>query len=232
MIKVLDLFSGTQSVKKGLDEMNVDYEYYGIDIYSPEDENVILDLSQDDIVNKVISVLPKGWNPDFIWASPPCNKFSRLSTGENGNFYFEKTSIGLKPRENWDIKIQPNYRNRVDGAYDEANIALKIVNNVIEILNHYDVKFIIENPFNSLIERVLPYLIIKNRADYCAYGFDYMKPTAIYSNHAMELKTCKCKTKHKIQIQTNDSFMNYKLRASVPPKLIVDILNKMLGGNQ
>ena len=49
-IKILDLFSGTQSVKKALILKNIDYEYYGIDIYSPEDENIILDLSQDDIV--------------------------------------------------------------------------------------------------------------------------------------------------------------------------------------
>ena len=43
-MRILDLFSGTQSVRKALDELNVDYEYYGIDIYSPEQENVILDL--------------------------------------------------------------------------------------------------------------------------------------------------------------------------------------------
>jgi hypothetical protein len=42
MIKILDLFSGTQSVKKALDLMNIEYEYYGIDIYSPEDDNIIL----------------------------------------------------------------------------------------------------------------------------------------------------------------------------------------------
>ena len=35
MIKILDLFSGTQSVKKALDLMNIEYEYYVIDIYSP-----------------------------------------------------------------------------------------------------------------------------------------------------------------------------------------------------
>ena len=100
MIKILDLFSGTQSVKKALDLMNIEYEYYGIDIYSPEDDNIILDLSQNNIVEKVIAALPKGFIPNFIWASPVCRLFSIATAVKGGNVYFEKTRTGIKVREN------------------------------------------------------------------------------------------------------------------------------------
>lgn len=225
MIKILDLFSGTQSVRKALDLHNVEYEYYGIDIYSPEEDNIILDLSQDDIVDKVVATLPDNWKPDFIWASPVCSKFSRLSTGKGGNFYYEFTKFGIKPRTNWDINIQPNYMGRVKGAYDEAVLHIILVENMLKILKYYDSDYIIENPYTSLIERLLPVLVIKNKVDYCRYGFNYKKPTAIYSNKMLDFKTCNHKT-HKVKIQTNDSFMSYELRASVPPQLIIDIFKR------
>ena len=104
MIKVLDLFAGTQSVKKALEQMSVQFEYIGIDIYSPEWDlqnksgsksykNEFLDLSRDQIVQKLLKVLPKNWKPDFIWASPPCNVFSRAITGTGGNYYFDEDKI-------------------------------------------------------------------------------------------------------------------------------------------
>ena len=78
MIKVLDLFAGTQSVKKALEEkygiekwyqsnkndflwIGWDYysnqfiEYIGVDIYSPEGQNLIFDLTQDNIVEKLLN---------------------------------------------------------------------------------------------------------------------------------------------------------------------------------
>jgi hypothetical protein len=56
-IKVLDLFSGVQSVKKSLKfikkELNINLEYYGVDIYSPEDQNLIVDLSKENALENL-----------------------------------------------------------------------------------------------------------------------------------------------------------------------------------
>ena len=91
MIKVLDLFAGTQSVKNALNEFDIDYK--GIDIYSPEGENIILDLTQDNIVERLLEKLGN-WKPDFIWASPVCNKFSLGSVVKGGgNICFEVKKI-------------------------------------------------------------------------------------------------------------------------------------------
>ena len=228
MIRILDLFSGTQSVKKALDTMDIEYEYYGIDIYSPEEENLILDLSQDDIVDKVVAALPKDWQPDFIWASPVCNKFSVVNRMKNGNFYYEKTPNGLKPREDYDCNWPFNYENKdLEKANEEAILHLKLVKNMLAILDYYNVDFIIENPLHSFMERLMPFHYKKNRADYCAYGFDYKKPTAIYSQCLLHLKTCSKDHEHKLQVQ---DMSNYARKSSVPPKLIEQILNIFIGG--
>ena len=222
MVKILDLFSGTQSVRKALDLMEIEYEYYGIDIYSPEEENIILDLSQDDIVDRLLEVLPSGWQPDFIWASPVCNKFSTVHRCSNGNYYYEKTATGLKPRENFDIRLPFGYENKdFNQAQVDAKLHLKLVKNMNEIIDYYYVDFVIENPLHSFIERLMPFEYKKNRADYCMYGFDYQKPTAIYSNYLLPLKTCNHNGKHKLSVQ---DMGDYQRKSSVPPKLIEDIL--------
>jgi hypothetical protein len=224
--KILDLFSGTCSVKKALDTMDIEYEYYGIDIYSPEEENLILDLSQDDIVDKLVAALPKGWIPDFIWNSPVCNKFSTVHRCDNGNYYYEKTSTGLKPRENFNIRLPYNYENKdFEQAKLDAKLHLKLVNNMLEIIDYFDCDFIIENPLNSFIERLMPFEYKKNRVDYCRYGFDYQKPTAIYSRDLLGLKTCNHNRKHKLSVQ---DMGDYARKSSVPPLLIKQILNIFL----
>ena len=244
MIKILDLFSGTQSVRKALNLHNVEYEYYGIDIYSPEEENIILDLSQEDIVNKVVAALPKNWKPDFIWASPVCRIFSIATAVKGGNVYFEKTKEGVKVREDLlPLKANKTFKNYTEEyIQQETSLHLKLVSNMQKIIDYFDCLFVIENPRSSYMVYYLNPLYIPNKVDYCMYGFDYRKQTTIYSNYVLELKKCIHKA-HKrslgqknrnkqgiIQTEIND----YKDRASVPPQLIIDIFKrfKIIGGTQ
>ena len=227
--KILDLFSGTQSVRKALDQMNIDYEYYGIDIYSPEEENIILDLSQDDIVEKVVASLPKNWEPDFIWASPVCNKFSISTAVKGGNIYFEKTKQGIKPRENMEPLLNSSWKHTTKESIDyETKLHLKLVKNMQLIIDYYNVNFVIENPRTSYMVYYLNPLYVINKVDYCMYGFDYKKPTTIYSNYNLGLKTCNHKI-HKMDVwnfRDKKQIGNYADRASVPPLLIQEILRK------
>lgn len=226
MIRVLDLFSGTQSVLKGLIERglvrDIDFEYYGFDIYSPEGENIILDLSQDNIINKVIELLPKDWKPNFIWASPVCSKFSVACAARGGNVYFEFDGVGIKPRENLEPLKHTQYKNyTLEKVQGDAKLHLKLVENMQKIIDYYSCDFVIENPRTSHINKVLSPLYVINKVDYCMYGFKYKKPTTIYSNYVLDLKTCNHK-EHETSFQ--DDVHKYSDRASVPPKLIGDIL--------
>jgi len=228
MIKILDLFSGTQSVRKALDDMDIEYEYYGIDIYSPERENIILDLSQDDIVNKLIEILPKDWTPDFIWASPVCSKFSVVTAVKGGNLYFERTKQGIKPREDITVFDWRHRKYTLERVQSEANLHLKLVSNMEKVLQHYEVDFVIENPRSSFMVHILDPLYVPNKVDYCMYGFEYKKPTTIYSNYNLGLKQCN-HSSHTKDFQRDIG--KYSERAKVPPQLIKDILNKFIGEN-
>ena len=235
MIKILDLFSGTQSVKKALNEIGMEYEYYGIDIYNPKgvEDNIILDLTQEDIVNKVLEVLPKGWKPDFIWASPVCNKFSMATTGKGGNSYFivDKEKGEIRPRTyNEYAIVKHNKMNEKPHRWNEyindANLALKMFSNMKLILKHYNAPFVIENPKGALSKYILKECVA-NFTDYCMWDNSFSKkPTTIYSNRKIDLRKCNHKGKHNIDLEY--SISKYDMRSRVPKWLIIDILEKVL----
>lgn len=282
MIKILDLFAGTQSVKKMLTEKyKIEYwvcvyknstfkngalvwrglpvwkgyretdkeksyqvvEYIGIDIESPENENFIFDLSQTNIVEKLKHFL-KGWKPDFIWGSPVCNKFSQATTGPNGNTYFivENNQIRLREIEEYKDVKHNGFNKKPENwskYYNEAKLAMSLHTNLVKIIEEFDAPFAIENPQNSLAKYIYKNMI-KNVAHYCAYGFEYKKPTAIYSNKEISLlKHTNDETHRHIQFDRinknvnwpshwNKEVSTYANRSSVPPKLVREIYEELL----
>ncbi len=272
MIKVLDLFSGTQSVKKALTEkfkikkwvinglknkayigfkeldsvgngVNPIVEYIGVDIYSPEDENLILDLSEDNIVKKIVKELGN-WTPDFIWNSPICNKFSTACAYKGGNLFFEKVGLDeIKIRTKWEDKNNKAYpyekcKENSKRYIEESKLALKLHTNGKKIIDYFNVPFAIENPRRAM-SKYLYKEYENNFTSYCMYGFKYEKPTTIYSNKKINLKICNHKPKrefHTIMLSGNKkdytngrkNMSSYSQRSSVPPKLIVSILDQLL----
>jgi|TARA_R100001015_G_C4624990_1_gene183340 hypothetical protein len=71
---VLDLFSGTKSLKPVCDQLG--YEYISLDIDRSTDPDICCNLLDWDY---------KEWNksPDIIWASPECKWYSKLTTSSN-----------------------------------------------------------------------------------------------------------------------------------------------------
>lgn len=256
MIKILDLFAGTQSTRKSFDYIenweNKDFiwngykngilevQYAGVDIYSPEFKNLHLDLSQDDVVEKLKEKLGN-WTPNFVWASPICNKFSMVLTGAGGNYYYEVKDDNIIPRENWNIKVQPHMEkyNNEEGrekARKDAELAMVLHNNTKKIIDYFGVPFAIENPASALTKYIYKDYE-RSVAHYCMYGFDYKKPTAIYTNKKLELKQCdrghlphatmigeKHKPKPSHWLRGNSTYAN---RSSVPAKLIKDIIKQL-----
>lgn len=68
------------------------------------------------------------------------------------------------------------------------------------------------------------------------YGYDYKKPTCIYSNYILNLKVCNHKDLHKAKIgsktskksQKQNKNFSYQERASIPPSLIEEILKHFI----
>lgn len=270
MFKVIDLFAGTQSFKQGLTEKfkitkwkkekNLDgyitylgfntedihqlgpvVEYKPFDIKSVKDENNILDLSTEDSLYQITIMIDKYWKPNFIWASPVCNKVSAATTGPGGNSYFiveGDTIRSRKPEEYHNVKhngmnTRPEEWNRY---YEESKQAFKMHENTKAIINHYKCDFVIENPANALSKYIYKDFN-RSVAHYCAYGFEYKKPTAIYSSFPLELKKhSKEETHRHLKLDRitqkeypehwNQFFTIYENRSSVPPKLIEDIMNQ------
>ena len=103
-VKILDLFAGTQSVKKALNNYNIDYK--GVDI---KGDNIILDLSQNNIIKRLKSKLGN-WKPDFIWASPICYPFSRAQCITNGTLSFEIANKKIFMRKNFEQITHSQYQ--------------------------------------------------------------------------------------------------------------------------
>lgn len=272
MIKILDLFAGTQSVRKALDEKyEIDYwdlrngvlygqkehsdfsdvwledivAYIGIDIESPEEYNTIFDLNQDHIISKLVNILPQGWTPDFIWASPVCNKFSIATTGPNGNTYFVVDKDGemrIRRVEEYSVVKHNKFNQKPENwskYVAEAELAMKLHKNLVEIINYFNVPFAIENPANAMSKYIYKDYI-RNVCHYTAYGFEYKKPTAIYASKDLELKKGlmyegqrvlkfdRINRTDKWPSHWNREVSTYANRSSVPPLLIQDVLNKLL----
>lgn len=240
-MKILDLFAGKQSVLKALKENNMgEVDYVGIDIYSPEDNSVrnnILDLSSDNIVDKLVDILPVGWTPDFIWASPLCIPFSRAACIANGSLCTELINGKLVPRVNFkDITHKAYVDHKDDPAWqkkyhDKGVLGIKLFENTIKIINHFNVPFAIENPSNAT-SKYLMQDYIKNETHYCAYGFKYKKATAIYSDKLLNLKKCTHKNHEQVmsgwknKTGIDNAPTSNADRSLVPNSLIIDIIEQ------
>lgn len=239
MIKILDLFSGVQSVDDAMYMTGIAYEYKGVDIYSPKKENIILDLTQDNIIERLKEVLGN-WKPDFIWASPVCNKLSlatAMKGGHNAYFKVDKETKTIVP---WPIGSMvdgaKNYQKIVgtEKAYKEALLTLKMFENTKKIIEYFNVPFAIENPQHSLTKYIMKEYIT-NVCSYCMYGFEQRKNTQIFSNKKIDLVKCNHKgyRPHAVSVygkpkSQGKRLPDYSERASVPPKLIVNIIDQLL----
>jgi hypothetical protein len=165
-MRVLELFSGTGSVGNKCKEL--EWEVISLDL---KNADINTDILKWDYKN-----YPKG-HFDIIWASPPCDTFSRLRDGW----------IGRKIKKHGDKIITKEILYE-----DIINEGLPILNKTKEIIEYFNpIYWFIENPQTSKMKEFnteLPFYDI----DYCKYGFDYRKRTRIWTNlKNFEPKICK-----------------------------------------
>ena len=206
-MKLLELFSGTQSVGKVAEELG--YDVISVDIndyngkYKPTHKVDILNFNYQQYSPNEFKI---------IWASPPCLYYSVLQF----SWYGRHKKEGLYTAE----KHQ-----------QELLIADEWVKKAIEIINYFNPdKWIIENPRSGLLKKRdfmkdIPFVDV----DYCRYcNWGYKKPTRLWTNiNNFVGKKCnkECGNmngkKHKLDVSRD----KHKLqRYRVPPLLINEIL--------
>ena len=75
-MRILDLFCGAGGAAMGLHQAFPDAEIVGVDI-KPQ-PNYPFAFINDDVMNFLPNMRLEDWWPDFIWASPPCQRWTRM----------------------------------------------------------------------------------------------------------------------------------------------------------
>tara|TARA_B100001250_G_scaffold365349_1_gene345983 strand:- start:408 stop:1034 length:627 start_codon:yes stop_codon:yes gene_type:complete len=156
-MKVLELFAGSRSFSKVAEQMGM--ETFTSDYKEFEKIDYVCDILQFDV-----SKIP--FNPDIIWASPPCTTFSIASCYHH-----------------WNKDRTPKTKECVKG--------IEIVKKTLDIINYLKPKyFYIENP-RGLLRKMdfMQNVGIRHTVTYCQYDLDIplnqrrMKPTDIWTNN-------------------------------------------------
>ncbi len=213
----LELFAGSGSFEKVAKQ-------YGYTTISSD----IMHFSNIDIVGDVLELpieIFTRYNPDLIWASPPCTTFSIAGA----RFHYKNDNGTVYP-------------------YSEAAFkGIEILEKTIEIIKACNPKyFFIENPRGLM--RKMPCMKEFERATvwYCRYGDNRAKPTDIWTNNLVSLfnpdgwqprRECfngnekchhdKCPRGTNNGLGTQGLKNNFE-RSKIPPLLIEEIIKSTL----
>jgi len=204
-MKVLELFAGSRSVGK-ISESS------GMEVFSS-------DLTPFEGIHYPVSILDFDvtkvpFQPDVIWASPPCTGFSVAAIGHHW--------AGGK------------------GAYipktDTARLGIELVKKTIEVIEHFNPTYwFIENPRGVL--RKMPFMegYKRNTVTYCQYGDERMKPTDIWTNSNLWTPRKMCKNGDPCHVAAprgsrtgTQGRANAYERSKIPAELCLEILKSCL----
>ena len=207
-MKLLDLFSGTQSVASVFRERG--WETYTIELDKSHDG---IDWYEDIMKITAKDILDRFGVPDVIWASPPCTTYSVSSIryhrrkGDNGNLY--PTS-------------------------EFAAQSDELVKHTIALIKELNPKFyFIENPRGALRKMDFMQELPRFTVTYCQYGSKLMKPTDIWTNMVepkfLPMCTIKapCHTRSPRGSQNGIQGMrDAKLKSIIPSQLCIHVADR------
>jgi hypothetical protein len=204
-MKVLELFAGSRSVGKIAEELGM--EVFSSDLI--EFEGIHYPIS---ILDFDVSKVP--FQPDVIWASPPCTGFSVAAIGHHWS--------GGK------------------GAYipktETAKLGIELVRKTLEIINHFQPTYwFMENPRGVLRKLDVVKGLKKNSVTYCQYGDERMKPTDIWTNSDVWTPKPMCKNGDPCHVAAprgsrtgTQGRANAYERSKIPADLCLEILKSCL----
>ena len=152
-MRVLDLFSGTGSSTKAFEDAGHTIIRVEMDEFFEADERDILTL------NAAYFIRTYG-KPDFIWASPPCQKFSVASIGH----YWSGGRGNCVPKR------------------PEVYEAIALVQHTVDLMKELNPTYgwIMENPRGMLRKQDVVKDLNRWTITYCQYGDTRMKPTDLW----------------------------------------------------
>lgn len=157
-MRVLELFSGTRSIGRA-------FERHGHEVYSIDYCDSFEADSHEDIgVVGVSDIVDAFGMPDVIWASPDCTTYSVAALGRHRK---------RDPATGWLMPIT-----------DYAKICDCVNQHLMRLIHALDPEFFfVENPRACM--RRMPWMggVPRYTVTYCQYGYRYMKPTDIWTNH-------------------------------------------------
>lgn len=203
--QIIDLFSGSNSLKKAL--IDFPYSVFSIDINSALSPNLsadILTLSVNDIPNKRATFA--------IWASVPCTTFSILNS-----------------RHHWKPIRYSHRRYYYTPTTNAARESIRLLEKTLHIIRSINpAYYFIENPRGVL--RHMPQMNaipFRSTVSYHDYGAPVYKPTDIFHNvPGLDLSQLKGSVGRTFPAQIA-SMNNAATRAVVPPALIQSIFSQL-----
>jgi len=209
-MRLLELFKGTGSVGKVFKELYPEGEIVSVDILKKYEPTYCGDIMEFDYKKYPVGHF------DIIWGSPECKVYSILQ-----NTWLKTGKRGESGK--WD-SMEHLQRVRLEhGKFS------KITLDMCEYLKPK--WWFIENPWASAMKD-LPHFkgVPSIRFDYCRFGYEYQKPTRIWTNRELEPIKCDCKEKHKIRLGACSNTFRHKTvfadttninqRYSIPPELL------------
>ena len=158
-MKILELFAGTRSISKV-------FQSRGHEVFTVEWDKQHDNIDWYTDINNVTAeeILKRFGKPDVIWASPDCTTYSVAGIGYHRNKI--KGETPLEPKT------------------DKAKFADKTNQHVLQLIKELNPTFyFIENPRGGLRKMSWMQDLPRYTVTYCQYGFEYMKPTDIWTNH-------------------------------------------------
>ena len=195
-MKLLELFSGTKTVSNCFKAAG--WEVFTIDI----EESLEPDLACDILTLDSPRILQEFGNPDVIWASPDCTKFSWAS-GRRNEF-----------RASNDEPLTPL-----------AQEAVELVQHTLDLIEELEPTYwFLENPDHGALKnfqwmRKYPNELVA----YCNYGKPYRKLTRIWGRFPPSWKAKAHCNHFKHDVQNIKLFKDAKARSEVPFRLANDI---------
>jgi len=149
---VFDFFAATGSATKAFEDKGHKVIKVELDEYFEADERDILKLTADELISKY-------GRPDFIWASPPCQKFSVASLWK----YWAKSPNGPVPKH--------------PSVYE----AIDLIKHTLQLIEDLAPKaWLLENPRGMLRKQKFMAKYPRTTITYCQYGDTRMKPTDVW----------------------------------------------------
>lgn len=179
MKTIVDLYSGTGSSTAAFEDSE-DWRVFRVDLLPKFEADLHRDIAglnpgriEDEELAEAIRETPVleveelPSDPEVVWASPPCTKFSVAALSKH-----------------WTEEKLPEK--------DEVVEHVKMAYRTLHLIREMEPKWwFVENP-RGMLRKVYPFEPV-DFVTYCQYGFDYMKPTDLYGRHppSLEYKSCK-----------------------------------------